>query len=384
MEVIGGYDEKLPCYQDRDLDIRLHNTGGGARSDGTFVFIVNRPGHETITSGNRDPKLRESVLRSVLQKSRIEMPRVAYIALDSHNVYNPALPTLRYRAGDVFGDHVNSSLITDLEMLEAEWRDVDVLIFTKPTTTELVGWAAKAREMGKIIVFDWTTGLGINVGGQEVGFMFDWWCKTADVCIGATDAITKAMEKRGCRHIAMIPDCMQMGLCANAKTDYSWNRVLCWHGFSGNLASLLAISPVLWKTYLKHQTVVRLVLEGSYPRDIQWPFPVEVVEWTPGAEKSTIRDSDLVIDATLDGGCFPYKSDGKLMLSWALKVPAIRLPANSPAWERRLEKLIGDKNAREKSAFEGWKYVAKNRTHKHFIKAMMEVIDRCTQDRQSK
>lgn len=247
---------------------------------------------------------------------------------------------------------------------------MEVAIFTRPLCPEQLGWAKQLLAMGKKVILDWTTGMGIV---DQPELLLDEWCEIAHACIAATESVAQALRDRGAQDVTVIPDCVQLLGHKTVKRDYSWKGRLCWHGFGGNLASLLALGPMLNRICEDHGCLVRIIAERL---PIHIPFPHELVKWEFGTADAAIVDCDIVLDPHLEGGPFLYKSDNKAVLSWALRMPVLSAPADAPIIERRLLELIGDKWVRRRAGMAGWEYVVANRTEKHFVRAVMAVVER--------
>ncbi len=370
IEAVEGYDEGLPMYQDRDLNLRLHTQGSGTRADATWMLTLAWPNHASVSGSHRMAR-RRPILEHVLANHGIELPRVAFVAFGSTGQYEAALPTLRYRAGDMDRYHPNATIVKDLGELRSTWPEMDVFVFVRPVVPELLGWAEKLRRESKTVILDWTTGKGIIEDDREEDLMLERWCQLAHACTCATDTIAAGLRGLGAANVAVVPDCISVLAHRQRKNDYSWQGRFCWHGYAGNAASLFAIAPLLDRLCREYDAKVRVICETT---NTNFPFPVEHVPWELATVQDAIRASDIVLDPTLTGGCFLYKSDNKTVMSWALGVPVVRLSADSPNWEKRLRALIESQDARAEAAWCGWQYVVQNRTEKHFVKAMMEVV----------
>ena len=224
-------------------------------------------------------------------------------------------------------------------------------------------------------------------------------CGRADAIVCASD-LQEAHLKHYCANVHQILD-VHSELCSRVKTSYASGSVanIVWQGFPGNISSFRDIVPVLTRVGRRRPFDLHVITNRKRPallrdywaRDTQQILDrlfgfrhVYLYDWNSATLPHIVTACDLAVIPISNGQPFwSGKPANKLFIFWRLGVPA--LAAATPAyltamqgagldmccrdeadWERKLENLLADEDARRHAGLVGRAFV-----EEHFSEAQI-------------
>jgi len=202
-------------------------------------------------------------------------------------------------------------------------EDCSVLIFQKAYWKEMAR-AFKGIKILDICDPDWLDGV------EMANF-----CKEMDAVITSTIQLKKEMQGFCKCPVYFIPDRVKLENLPKPKIHKGGAKDCCWFGYSHNMEVLEAIPLKLKKLGLS----LTVISDGQYKDGV---IAVKNIKWQAETVDRNIQKSDIVVMPLSKIGRNVYKSNNKIVHSWALGMPVATNP-------QELERFL-DSNERNKEA----------------------------------
>lgn len=224
----------------------------------------------------------------------------------------------------------------------------DIIIFQKAYFKEM------AKEFNGIKILDicdpdWLDGM------EVVSF-----CKYVDSITVPTEALKLELENMTDKPVFIVKDRIDLETIPDPKVHIGRAKKCVWFGYSHN-------SDVLDPTLMKIRSLgleLMVISDGNYTSG---ECKVENIKWDVETVNSEIQKADFVLLPKRLSGKGKYKSENKIVQSWALGMPVAESPED-------MERFMNEEE-RIKEAEEKRKFVFENYDVKDSVKEMKVVIE---------
>lgn len=193
------------------------------------------------------------------------------------------------------------------------------------------------------------------------------------------------------QNVHVIPTVLDTNAFSPGPRAKSQKVCIGWSGLEYNFGYLKTFSPVLKRLALRFPTVEIVVLSGSPPQNLDFPF--RFVKWNSQTEASQINEFDIGIMPLKDDEWSRGKCGMKLLQFMSLSIPAVAsavgvntmilrdgfngfLAKTEQEWEDRLSMLVLDEQLRNRLGREARATVEKDFSVATWFPKLLEVLKR--------
>lgn len=192
------------------------------------------------------------------------------------------------------------------------------------------------------------------------------------------------------RNVHIIPTVVDTNVFTPASRQKSEKVRIGWSGLEYNFGYLRSFSPVLKRLTARFPAVEIVVLSGSPPQNMDFPF--RFVKWNSQTEVSQINEFDIGIMPLKDNEWSRGKCGMKLLQFMSLSIPSVAsavgvnativrdgfngfLAGSEDEWEDRLSRLVLDEELRNRVGREARATVEKNYSVAAWFPKLIELLN---------
>lgn len=183
----------------------------------------------------------------------------------------------------------------------------DVIVFQKAY------WTEYAKKFDGIKIFDICDADWLH-WGYHLKEMID----AVDGITCSTMEIAKFIVQLTDKPVAVIPDRVDLETLPPAKEHYGDARSVAWFGYAENFPQLNGAVPAIRKRDLE---LIVVSTSAYIPPASERAVEIQNLPWKPNTWMTDVQKADIVVLPRYTHGRFKYKSNNKVVQSWALGLP---------------------------------------------------------------
>ena len=267
-------------------------------------------------------------------------PRIGFVSLGADG-HKKSLASTRVRA-EYISCYIHSSRVLEsMDELRDTWGDYEALVFCNPFAPQLLGWAEYLKGEERIVIADYCVAEWLR--DPSLLGLARRFCDVADAVLTPSPLIAADLDVDA----IIVPDRFDLRAYATPKHDYELTGRLCWHGDTGNIPALLALSEPLSEVCQNRDLFVEINTRwGGRINSLAIPFPHERREWAEETWIHRLAQADLVLEPRLSSPLYARKSRNKVSSAELLGVPYVA-GTPSASWVGMIDSVL-DLSAEER------------------------------------